>query len=36
MEEPDVELLFGLAKDKLLRNAWVVPYSVLVFASLIE
>ena len=26
MEESGVESLFGLAKDKLLLNTWVVPY----------
>ena len=34
MEESDVESLFGLAKYELLLNTWVVPYSVLVLASL--
>ena len=36
MEESDVESLFELAKYELLLNTWLVPYSVLVFASLTE
>ena len=34
MEESDVESLFGLAKYELLLNTWVVPYPLLVLASL--
>ena len=34
IDESDVELLFGSAKDKLLLNTWVVPYLVLVLVLL--
>ena len=34
MEESHVESLFGLAKYELLLNTWVVPYPLLVLASL--
>ena len=35
-KESDVESLFELLKYELLLNTWLVPYSVLVFASLTE
>ena len=34
MEESDVESLFWIAKYKLLFNAWVVTYWLLILASL--
>ena len=35
-EESGIDSLLGLAKDTLLLNTWVVPYSVLVLVSLTE
>ena len=35
-KKSDVESLFELLKYELLLNTWLVPYLVLVFASLTE